>query len=123
MLVGEPHRHQRVLAIVRRTTGREVRGGRHECLGQTVEAVLNGSQKQLALAREQTEDIGLSYPHSPRDPLYRRPMQATAGKLMHGGGDQLFTALGGGNTAARGALAILVHSDSLATTNPGSTGG
>ena len=114
LLVGEPHRLHRVLTL-RWSASLAIVGRRAaEAVGDALKAPLQRREEQLALVREQAEHIRLRHTHTPRDPLHRRAVQTTARELVHGGGDQLLAALGGGNPPAHG-LGCGAHAASLAS--------
>ena len=57
-----------------------------------LEAALDGGEKKVPLAVEESEHVGLSDADPPRDPLHRGAVQAAVRKLVHGGVDKRFAA-------------------------------
>ena len=120
LLVGDPHRLERVLARLRRAPLLERFGGRREGVCDPLKASVQRGQEQLALAGEEAEHIRLSDSHAARDALHRSPVQPPVRELVHRCGDQLLAALCRGHPSAcllgPGAR-YGVHSLKLAATN------
>src|SRR6185437_961911 len=102
LLVGAAHRLERVLAVGRRAPLGVPGGGTAEGVGDTLEAALERREEEVALAREEAEDVRLSDADATRDPLHGRAVQPAVGELVHGGRDQLLAPLGRGDAPARG---------------------
>jgi hypothetical protein len=96
--VGATHGHQNVLAVLGGTAGLELGGGERERVGEAIEAVVDGGEEQLALAREQAEDVGLGDAYAARYAVDGGAMQAAARKLVDGGRDQRLATLRCGDT-------------------------